>query len=135
MSVAEKAARRRQVWVGKANESEPLMTCREPVKASKPGLVENPGISLHEKPDYCAGGVRHKGGASPTQAVGRNVRTCRPDAKGEPQAAETVRGRVPMRDTGAGRPIVAMRPGNAGGAKGADYLGLLAGQPLVGRSR
>jgi hypothetical protein len=40
-----------------------------------------------------------------------------------------------MRDTGAGRPIVAMRPGNAGGAKGADYLGLLAGQPLVGRSR
>lgn len=56
--------------------------------------------------------------------------------KGDPQAEETVRGRVPMRGTGADRLVVAMRPGNAGGAKGTDHPGLFDGQPqLCGRSR
>src|SRR5436190_14101751 len=36
--------------------------------------------------------------------------------KGDPQAAETARGGVPMRGTGADRLVVALRPGNAGGA-------------------
>ena len=43
----------------------------------------------------------------------------------EPQAAETARGRVPMRGTGADRPVVAMKPGNAGGAKGAGRPGFV----------
>lgn len=56
--------------------------------------------------------------------------------KGDPQAEETVRGRVPMRGTGADRLVVAMRPGNAGGAKGTNHPGLFDGQPqLCGRSR
>jgi hypothetical protein len=56
--------------------------------------------------------------------------------KGAPQAAETVRGGVPMRGTGADRLVVAKRPGNAGGAKGAGHPGLLVGQPRsCGRSR
>jgi hypothetical protein len=56
--------------------------------------------------------------------------------KGDPQAAETVRGRVPMRGTGADRLVVAMMPGNAGGAKGTGHPGLFDGQPqLCGRSR
>jgi len=38
--------------------------------------------------------------------------------EGGPQAAETARGRVPMRSTGTDRPVVAMKPGNSGGAKG-----------------
>jgi len=50
-------------------------------------------------------------------------------AKGELQAAETARGRVLMRSTGADRPVVAMKPGNAGGAKGAGYPDLIVGQP------
>jgi len=60
----------------------------------------------------------------------------RPDRarKGEPQAAETARGRVPTRDAGTDRLVVAMKPGNAGGAKGAGYPGLFGGQPQ-GRSR
>src|SRR5712691_6690467 len=49
--------------------------------------------------------------------------------KGDPQAAETARGRVPMWGTGADRLVVAVRPGNAGGAKGAGHPGLLVGQP------
>ena len=51
--------------------------------------------------------------------------------QGEPQAAGTARGRVPMRGTGAGRLVVAGKPGNAGGAKGTGRPGLLGGQPLL----
>jgi hypothetical protein len=49
--------------------------------------------------------------------------------KREPQAAETARGRVVMRGTGAGRLVVAAKPGNAGGAKGTGRPGWLGGQP------
>jgi hypothetical protein len=49
--------------------------------------------------------------------------------EGDPQAKEIARGSVPMRGTGADRLVLAMRPGNAGGAKGAGCPGLLGGQP------
>ena len=49
--------------------------------------------------------------------------------KGAPQAADTARGRVPVRGTGADRLVVAVRPGNAGGAKGPGCPGSLGGQP------
>src|SRR3989442_6797604 len=56
--------------------------------------------------------------------------------RGAPRAAEPVRGGVPMRGTGADRLVVAVRPGGAGGAKGAGHPGLLVGQPRSrGRSR
>ena len=55
--------------------------------------------------------------------------------KEEPQAASTVSGRVPMRGTGTERLVVVMKPGNAGGAKEACYLGRHNGQPPCGRSR
>jgi hypothetical protein len=48
--------------------------------------------------------------------------------EGEPQVAGTTRGRVPMRSTGADRLAVVMKPGNAGGAKGAGHLGGASGQ-------
>ena len=68
-------------------------------------------------------------------AVGLGERPARP-SKGEPQAAETARGRVPMRGTGTDRLVVAMKPGNAGGAKQAGCSGWLGGQPpRGGRSR
>ena len=35
-----------------------------------------------------------------------------------------------MRSTGADRPVVAVNPGNAGGAKGPGYPGVDGGQPL-----
>jgi len=49
--------------------------------------------------------------------------------EGELQAEKTVRGRVPMRGTGADRPVVVVKPGNAGGAKGSDHPGSVGGQP------
>lgn len=56
---------------------------------------------------------------------------CGCSRKGEPQAAGTVRGRVPMRGTGADHLVVAVMPGNAGGAKGMGRPGLFSGQPLL----
>lgn len=50
-------------------------------------------------------------------------------SKGASQAAETVRGRVPVRGTGADRLIVVVKPGNAGGAKGTGCLGSFGDQP------
>ena len=55
--------------------------------------------------------------------------------QGDPQAAETVRGRVPMRGTGAGRLVVAARPRNAGGAKGRVVRARSAVNHVGGRSR
>jgi len=68
-------------------------------------------------------------------AVGLGERPAR-TSKGESQAAETARGRVPMRGTGTDRLVVVMKPGNAGGAKQAGCSGWLGGQPpRGGRSR
>jgi hypothetical protein len=49
--------------------------------------------------------------------------------EGEPQAAETVRGGVPMWGRRADHPVVAVMPGNAGGAKGMGCPGSLVDQP------
>ena len=61
--------------------------------------------------------ARHKGGASPVQALARNVGTPRHDVpgwcvdagrgKGELQAVIAVRGRVPMRGRGTDRLVLA----------------------------
>ena len=62
----------------------------------------------------------------------RPVERCCPAAGGlerEPQAAETVRGSVAMRGAGADRLVVAVKPGNAGGAKGTGRPGSVGGQP------
>ena len=40
-----------------------------------------------------------------------------------------------MRGEGADGPVVAMKPGNAGGAKGLDFLAEDAGQPVMGGAR
>ncbi len=130
----------------KANASEPLMKCRKRTDDIETGEKSLP----REKP----------GGNLPTaQAVsGIKVARARPRLlcgtrepattmlrlvgmvpgrvrKGDPQVAETARGRVPMRVAGTDRLVVVMKPGNAGGAKGAGCPGLLVGQPPGGRSR
>jgi len=82
--------------------------------------------------------------ASLVRALVRNVGTCDPirrvhlacatrPRERDPQAEDTARGRVAMRAAGADRPVVAMMPSNAGGAKGAAHPGLVDGQlPAVG---
>ena len=46
VSVEEKAHVMRQVGIGKASVSEPLMTCRKVELTSKPGHSSSPGMSL-----------------------------------------------------------------------------------------
>lgn len=120
VSVAEKAHVMRQVRAEKANVSEPLMKRRKRIDdIPKPGSSCCPGMSL-------AGAcllARWVSGAEVARARFRlRCGTWEPLAsmcpavcwrgrrKGELQAAETARGRVPMRGRGADRLVVAMRP-------------------------
>jgi hypothetical protein len=134
----EKAHVMRQVGAGKANVSEPLWKRRK-----RSGVIET-GVQslLRDEPGGClligqvVTGVkvararfRLQHGTwepvAPLAPVG-----CWPGrSKGVPQAADTARGRVPARGTGADRLVVAVKPGNAGGAKGTGRLGSLGGQP------
>ena len=107
VSVAAKGeTESRQVWSGEASESEPLMTCRNALDDVKTGGATFFRDQLGGSPEACPSGIRHIGGAKPDQALVWNVRTCRPDAKGDVQAAKTARARVPMRGTGAEQPVV-----------------------------
>ena len=98
--------------------------------APKPGWCANPGTKAHQAvrpqsggiPARRPGGARCKGGVSSSQALAWNGRTCRLrtadqskwagsapwSREGDPQAADTARGRVPG-GTGADRPVVAMK--------------------------
>ena len=87
-------AQLRQVRIKEANESEPLMRCRNVCKRRQ---NRNPHLCSAskgwEKPADCPTGVRHEGGANLIQALMRNVGTCRPDAKGRSQADSFRKGR------------------------------------------
>jgi len=110
VSVAGKVGTRsRQVGSGEASESKPLMKCRNALDDVETGGGRFSRDKLGGWPEGCPSGIRHVGGAKPDQALVRNVRTCRPDAKGAVQAARTARTRVPMRGTGAGQPVVGLK--------------------------
>ena len=102
VSVAVKGGRQsRQVRSGEASESELLMTCRNAKDDVKTGGASSFRDQFGGCPEDCPSDIRHVGGAKPDQALVWNVRTCRPDAKGDVQAAQTARISVPMRGTGA----------------------------------
>ena len=138
VSVAEKAHVMRQVRAGKANVSEPLLKRRKRSGVIRTGVQSLP----RDEPGGClltgqvVTGVkvararfRHQHGTWEPVAPMVLARCWAGQPKGVPQAAETVRGRVPVRGTGADRLVVAVRPGNAGGAKGTGCPGSLGGQP------
>ncbi len=107
VSVAGKGGTRsRQVGSGEASVSEPLMKCRNALDDVETGGESFSRDKLGGCPEDCPSGIRHAGGAKPDQALVWNVRTCRPDVKGDVQAAKTARTRVPMRGTGAEQPVV-----------------------------
>jgi hypothetical protein len=139
VSVAEKASVRRQVGAGKANVSEPLGKRRK-----RRGVIETGVQSLpRDEPGGCLLTGQVVTGVEVARARFRRWHgTWEPVApaalvgcwtgrpKGAPQAAETARGRVLVRGTGTDRLVVAVRPGNAGGAKGPGCPGSLGGQPV-----
>ena len=135
-------ARPCQVRTMKASESKPLMTCREEVTDIKTRGVKLPWDEREGNlcPAHVVSGMeaarawfrRRCGTWEPGLRYSRHWRR----QEGEPQAAETARGRVPMRSPGADHLVVVMKPGNAGGAKGVDHPGGFSGQPLrSGRNR
>ena len=110
VSVAAKGGiRSRQVWSGEASESKPSMKCRNSIGDVKTGGAIFSRDQRGGGPEACPSGIRHVGGAKPDQALVWNVRTCRPDAKGEVQVAKTTRARVPMRGTGAESSVVGLK--------------------------
>jgi hypothetical protein len=85
------------------------MTCRNAKDDVETGGASSFRDEFGSSPGGCPSGIRHIGGAKPDQALVWNVRTCRLDVKGEVQAAETARTRVPMRGTGAERFVVGLK--------------------------
>src|SRR5262252_10942761 len=109
VSVAETPDMIRQARLREASASEPSMKCRKRIRRCRNRGVPLPPGSVREKPEACPSGIRHIGGAKLNQALVRNVRTCRSDAKGDVQAAHTARTRVPKRSTGAEQFVVGMK--------------------------
>ena len=108
----------RQVWTRKANESEPLMRHRKGINAIETRLLEQAWDKARKGPAYGPGGGRCRGGASLVQAFMWNVGTECSDVKGEIRGENLQRVRLPKRSAGTDWFVVAMKPGNAGGAKG-----------------
>ena len=140
VSVTEKAHEMRQVRTGKANVSEPLLTCRKRSGDTRTGVQllprEEPGGYLLTAlvvsgMKVARARFRHQHGTWEPVAPLALAGCWAGQPKGVPQAAETARGRVPVRGTGADRLVVAVRPGNAGGAKGTGCPGSPVGQPAV----
>src|SRR6266545_7787288 len=110
VSVAANVGRiSRRVRLREASASEPPMNCRKRIRRCQNRGVTLPPGSARENPEACPSGIRHVGGAKLNQALVRNVRTCRSDAKGDVQAAHTARTRVPKRSTGAEQLVVGMK--------------------------
>jgi hypothetical protein len=131
-----------QVWITKANESESPLTCRNDMGDIKTGG----GPNFRDEPGGCLFIGQVVSGMKVARAwSGLLCGTWEPVASwwwsasglwtrgwlptGEPQTAGTVRGRVPRRSTGTDHPVVAVMPGNSGGAKGMGRPGLFSGQP------
>jgi len=122
-------ARPCQVWIRKTNESEPLMRRRKGMNAIETRPRMKAWDEVRKEPAYGPDGGRRKGGVSLIQALVWNVGIVCPDAKGEAREVVLRRARLPMRDAEADRFVVAVRPGNAGGAKEPACPAFDVGQP------
>ena len=80
--------RTRQARLREASASEPLQKCRKRIRRCRNRGVPLPPGSARENPEACPSGIRHVGGAKLNQALVRNVRTCRSDAKGDGRAGD-----------------------------------------------
>src|SRR3979409_69843 len=124
----------RRVRLREASASEPPMKCRKRIRRCRNRGVPLPPGSARENPEACPSGIRHVGGAKLNQALVRNVRTCRSDAKGDVQAAHTARTRVPKRSTGAEQLVVGMKARYWGWTEGAALFSRGCGPTGDGRS-
>ena len=140
VSVAEKAHKMCQVRTGKANVSEPLLTCRKRSGDIRTGVQllprEKPGGYLFTAlvvsgMKVARARFRRQCGTRERLAPMLPARCWAGRREGVAQAAETVRARVLMRGRRADRLVVVMTPGNAGRAKGTGCPGSFDDQPAV----
>ena len=138
--MTEKAHVMRQVGAEKANVSEPLLKCRNVLDDIETGVW----ILLRDGSGGClltgqvVSGMKVARARFRRQCGTRERLAPMPLAgcwtgwrKGEAQAAETVRARVPMRGRRADRLVVVRTPGNAGRAKGTGRPGSFDDQPAM----
>jgi hypothetical protein len=119
------------VRVEKANESEPLVKCRKRRDVIETGLqlLVRDKLGGHLSTDRVVTGAK---------AVRARLRlscgTWEPSrrCKGKSPSGGPMRRKVPKRRGGADWPVVAMKPGNAGGARGPTCSVLGEGQPERG---
>src|SRR6516162_8760378 len=97
------------------------MTCRKRIRRCQNRGVAIPLGSVSGMSRDCPSGIRHGGGAKLNLALVRNVRTWPAMLREKAQAAPTAKPKVPMRRRGADCPVVALKRGNARGAKGAGH--------------
>lgn len=135
VSVLGKGGTTRQVCTGKTNVSEPLGSCRKRRDAIETRLQllawDKSGGAACLLPGWWPAQRRREPSAGSCAERGN----LRPDAKGDLQSGRPIRSRVPMRGEGTDGLVGAMKPGNAGGAKGPDTSALGAGQPAMGGAR
>jgi len=120
VSVAEKAGITRQVRAGKTNASEPLMTCRKRWDVAETGFQLLAWDTARREPADWPSGDRHGDGVRPARGSCAERGNLLPRCQGRPPSGRTARSRVPKRGAGTDGPVVVMKPGNAGGAKGPD---------------
>jgi hypothetical protein len=123
------------VRAGKTNVSEPLTTCRKRRDVIETRLQSLAWDAARGVPVDRPSDDRHEDGVSPAQALVRNVGTFRLDAKGDSPSGRPTRSRVPMRGEGADGLVVAMKSGNADGAKEPADLADDEDQPAMGGTR
>jgi len=129
-----------QVRTGKANVSEPLLTCRKRIDDIETGVQLLPWDrsggclfigQMVSGMKVARARFRRQCGTRERLAPMSLVRCWTGRRKGEARAAETVRVRVLMRGRRADRLVVVMTPGNAGRAKGTGRPGSFDDQPAV----
>lgn len=101
------------------NASKPLMKCRNLSDGVETGSDGHSQDKVGRQPVYCPTGTRHEGGVTLSQALVRNVGTCRPDAKGETPADSLCKGE----STDAGHRDGAVRSRGEGPVMGLDRRG------------
>ena len=111
------ATRSHQVRIRKTNGSESPLKCRKRRDAIESRLQSLACDRAWEIPVYCSSGGRHERRRDPGLGFCAERGNLSPRCKGRTPSGRPTRSRVPMRGTGADRPVRAMKPGNAGRAK------------------
>lgn len=110
----------KQVGIRETNESEPSMTRRNSAHCRLNQGRFFPLGRVCQGPEYWASGDRRIGGVKLIQAFMWNYGNQSFRCKGRSTSGRNHEARVPKRSTGADRPVLVKKAGNAAGVKGSD---------------